>query len=160
MRNQKSSKTNAPIQLPAKLRLQLAGQSDFFGSPEATTHGDHKISASVILECFQAPVVFHRTFVDITGSVTAALMLSHAVGIAERSEAGDGWFARSQDEWTHEIGLSRFEQQSARRTLLGMDLLFEARRGSPPLLMYRVNAEQVWKLVNEQASKKWPKSES
>ena len=159
MKNHNGTYPDKPIQLPAKLRLQLAGQSDFFGSAEAALHDDHHISAGVILDCFQAPIVFHRTFVDITGSVTAALMLSHAVGITDRDESSDGWFTRPQEAWTAEIGLSRFEQQGARKTLLGLNLLFESRHGSPPVIMYKVNAEQVWKLVNDQARSKWSKTQ-
>ena len=74
------------------------------------------ITAELLLDVFDLPISFHRCLVPITGGVTAALMLSQAIWTSEAldPEVG-GWFCRSQEEWTEETGLSRWEQETARR---------------------------------------------
>ena len=111
-------------------------------TPSAVPSG---IGAELLLEVFDLPVTFHRCLVPITGSVTAALMLSQAIWITQTIErADDGWFARSRDEWTEETGLTRCEQETARRALRGKGFLEEKRVGAPAKLWFRVRPEPVW----------------
>jgi hypothetical protein len=74
----------------------------------------HKIAPAVVLEAFAEVIVFQRIFVTMTGSVTAALMLSHAIELSNNlGTASTGWFDLSQDQWHEQTGLSRFEQSVA-----------------------------------------------
>jgi hypothetical protein len=72
---------------------------------------------------FGRPVAFHRCFVKLTGSVRAALMLSQALYWLNPERQGqkrgkdDGWFWKTREEWEAELGLSRWEQETARRQL-------------------------------------------
>ena len=76
------------------------------------------VTENLLLDVFDPPVSFHRCLVPVTGSVTAALMLSHAIWSSQASEAdADGWFVKSREEWGDETGLSRWEQETARRVL-------------------------------------------
>src|SRR5476651_1460709 len=76
---------------------------------------DTGVSAELLLQLFDMPVSFHRCLVPIAGGVTGALMLSQAIWTTqELGPASDGWFMKSQKEWTEETGLSRWEQQTAR----------------------------------------------
>jgi hypothetical protein len=89
------------------------------------------------------PIAFHRAFVTLTGSVTAALMLSQAVYWSRRvAEGRDGWFYKTQDEWQEETGLSRSEQETARKKL--KKYLHCERRGMPAQLYYRVNEDALY----------------
>ena len=82
------------------------------------------ITNELLLQVFDLPVSFHRCLVPITGGVTSALMLSQAIWISQGVEqSAQGWFARSQDQWTEETGLSRWEQETARRALRGAGFL-------------------------------------
>ena len=75
-------------------------------------------AGDLLLDVFDLPVTFHRCLVPITGSVTAALMLSQAIWTTQETDhAASGWFAKTADQWEEETGLSRWEQQSARRAL-------------------------------------------
>lgn len=95
---------------------------------------------AVVLELFgRAPVAFHRVFVDVTGSVTAALWLSHAIGVAK--QAGDDMFQMSQEECSEATGLSRREQETARARLRAAGLVAEARQGR--LVGYRVDFQAI-----------------
>ena len=72
---------------------------------------------------FGRPVAFHRCFVKVTGGVHAALMLSQAIywlnpdRHGQNRTRGDGWFWKARDEWEAELGLSRWEQETARKQL-------------------------------------------
>jgi hypothetical protein len=89
------------------------------------------------------PIAFQRSFVDITGSVTAALMLSQAVYWSKRT-SDDGWFWKTQEEWEDETGMSRREQESARRALRKTSFWREDRRGVPCRLFFQVDLDALW----------------
>lgn len=103
------------------------------------------ITTELLLAIFDLPVSFHRCLVPITGGVTAALMLSQAIWTTQVLDpSADGWFIRSQDQWTEETGMSRWEQETARRDLRRAGLLRERRVGMPAKLWFRVCPEAVW----------------
>lgn len=99
------------------------------------------------------PIAFHRVFVTISGSVLAGLMLSQAYYWTPRGESGDGWFYKKQSEWTDETGLSRWEQETARKKLLqvkspsGESVWQEERRGVPAKLFYRINIPALFECI-------------
>lgn len=64
------------------------------------------------------PIAFQRSFVHLGAGITGALMLSQAVYWANRGSDDDGWFFKTQVEWEDETGLSRTEQETARKKLL------------------------------------------
>ena len=112
------------------------------------------ITPQLLLEVFDIPVSFHRCLVPITGGVTSALMLSQAIWTSQSLEpSADGWFLRSQEQWTQETGLSRWEQETARRALRGAGFLEERRIGMPAKLWYRVRAESVWQALRANAER-------
>ena len=85
------------------------------------------------------PIAFHRCLVEIAGSVTAALMLSQALYWQKRAKNADGWWWKTMEDWTKEIGLSRKEQENARRRLRDAGLLTEELRGIPATLHFQVD---------------------
>ena len=99
----------------------------------------HGISDELLLAVFDMPVTFHRCLVPVAGGVTAALMLSQAIWLTDIVDpASDGWFMCSQEQWTKETGLTRWEQETARRALRRAGLLVERRLGMPAKLWFRV----------------------
>ena len=110
------------------------------------------ITTDLLLQVFDLPVSFHRCLVPITGGVTAALMLSQAIWSTQELDHGwEGWFSKSQDQWTEETGLSRWEQETARRALRNAGFLEERRAGMPAKLWYRVRPDQVWRALQDTA---------
>lgn len=110
------------------------------------------ITPQLLLDVFDAPVSFHRCLVPVTGGITSALLLSQAIWTSQWLEpAAGGWFLRSQDEWTQETGLSRWEQESARRSLRRSGLLEERRIGMPARLWFRVRPDAVWRALQAAA---------
>jgi len=110
------------------------------------------ITPQLLLDVFDAPVSFHRCLVPVTGGITSALLLSQAIWTSQWLEpAAHGWFLRSQDDWTQETGLSRWEQESARRALRRSGLLEERRIGMPARLWFRVRPDAVWRALQAAA---------
>lgn len=111
------------------------------------------ITAELLLEVFDLPVSFHRCLVPITGGVTSALMLSQAIWTSQAIDgAANGWFSKSQSEWSDETGLSRWEQETARRALRSAGFVEERRVGMPAKLWFRVRPDAVLRALQAHAA--------
>ena len=112
-----------------------------------------RLNPELLLQILDLPVSFHRCLIPITGSVTAALLLSQAICTAQEADPTlSEWFSISQDVWREETGLSRWEQETARRVLREAGFLEEQRFGMPAKLWYRVCPERVWRALQERAA--------
>jgi hypothetical protein len=112
------------------------------------------MTPNLVMEIFDLPVTFHRCLVTITGSVTAALMLSQAITWTETlAPASGGWFCKSQEEWFEETGLSRWEQQTARRVLRESNFIDERKLGLPAKLWFRVNKSPIWQALHQSSQR-------
>lgn len=92
----------------------------------------------VFQETLERPIAFHPVFVDLTRSVTAALLLSQAVYWTKRVPSGN-WFYRTMKQWEEETKLSRHEQENARKILRQFSFWHEERRGVPAQMYFRVD---------------------
>ena len=100
-----------------------------------------------ILELFDRPIAYHRVFVTLTGSVKAAVMLSQAVYWQKRATQADGWWYKTANEWTDETGLTRREQDTARKECgkyLKTDL-----RGVPATMYWQVDVDALSADLND-----------
>ena len=94
----------------------------------------------VLQDVLDRPIAFHRVFVKLTGSVTAALILSQAMYWTRRSSSNaEGWFFKTREQWEEETGLSRYEQEGARKTLRKHSFWKEKLLGIPAQMYYRVD---------------------
>jgi hypothetical protein len=89
------------------------------------------------------PISFNRDFVSLGVGITGALMLSQAVYWSKRTKDEEGWFYKTQEEWEEETGMSRKEQETARKRLKDAGLLEETRAGLPARMYYRINADKL-----------------
>lgn len=97
----------------------------------------------VIEQCLKRAIAFHRVFVSITGSVTAGLFLSQSWYWRDKGQTSDGWFFKTRDEWFEETGLTRCEQESARKVNRDKKFIEERYADSPRRLYFRVNVKAV-----------------
>lgn len=95
-------------------------------------------------------IAFNRLYVEMTGSITAALMFSQAV-YWQRIKRGEWWW-KTQAEWFEECGLSRRELETARKVLVSIGLLEHERRGLPGRSFYRVNVSRLKDLLPRESS--------
>lgn len=91
----------------------------------------------------QRPIAFQPAYSRICGSVVGGLMLSQAMYWSDRTRDPDGWFYKSREQWEDETGLSRSEQERARRVLKTIGVLEEERRGLPARLYFRVDRDRL-----------------
>lgn len=114
------------------------------------------MDTALMLDLLDEPIVFHRSYVPVAGGITAALFLSYAGYACESLPADtDGWFTRTQGEWERDTGLTRREQETARRQLRERGLLDERRVGMPAVLGFRVNWRRLREALERQAAEHW-----
>lgn len=96
-------------------------------------------------------VAYHVAFARVVGSATAALLLSqlHYWANITTAKERDGWFYKAAAEIEDETGLTRREQETARRILRDQGVIAEDRRSLPAKLWYQVNKERLFELVRE-----------
>jgi len=92
------------------------------------------------------PVAYHPDFAKAIGSVQAALFLSQLLYWSDKGD-NDGWIYKTQKEFYEETGLSRREQETARRKLKELGILEEKYQGIPRKLYYRVNMDRLVELM-------------
>jgi len=100
------------------------------------------------LSILDRPIAFQRIFVEFGAGITGALFLSQCVYWANRTKDKDGWFYKTQEEWQDETGLSRYEQEGARKKLRDIGLIEEMKSGVPAKLYYRVDEQRICDFIN------------
>lgn len=107
----------------------------------------------------QRYVAFHPKLVQLTGRVTAGLMLSQAIYWTKRlaltEPARQGWFWKTREDWRKETGLSRWEQDTARRALKELGLWQEKRVGMPARVWYRIDLDTLGRLLEPKLFTTW-----
>jgi hypothetical protein len=97
-------------------------------------------------------IAFHRSLVDLTASVKAALLLSQAIYWTRRGRdiaQSLGWFYKTIGQWEMETGLSTKEQMGARQILRRLAILDEQRAGVPAKLHFRLDLDQLGVLLSD-----------
>lgn len=107
-----------------------------------------EIDKMTMQEIFDRPIAYYPNFVYFAG-VTGAVLFSQALYWSKRTTIEGGWFYKSREDWWLETGLTRREQETARRKLKKHKLLDEELRGNPATLFYRVNYDTLWKLIKD-----------
>lgn len=101
------------------------------------------------LKIYDRPITFHPSFVDVTGSHAAALMLAQAIYWCLRTDDPEGWFWKDASGWHEETRLTRREQEGARALLRKTGFWLEKKQGSPPTLFYRVDGDLLQQKILE-----------
>lgn len=96
------------------------------------------------------PIAYNPAFKRLTQSTVASILLSQCWYWSKRHKEDDGWFFKSGKEWEEETGLTRTEQETARRICRDLGLLEEKRKGMPATMHYRVNRENIYRALGIQ----------
>ena len=96
----------------------------------------------------EQPIAFYPVLKRITKSTTAALLLSYFIQHCKTAQTSEK-FHKTQKEIESATGLSRTEQESARKTLKALGLLKEERTGLPCKLYFEVSVETLCKLTSD-----------
>jgi len=143
--------------IPARLNFRLS--VDELGARLAEQMAGHPHAADwsdrvVLAELLGPSVAFHRTLASIAGGVHAGLMLSRALHLTRLQSRRrlDHWISSSAARWFEELGLTRREQETARRDLVRTGLWEECLRGIPPSLVSRIRLDCLLALLTDDAS--------
>ncbi len=106
------------------------------------------------------PIAYHRIFATIAGGAKAGLFLSQGFYWTNIKDASDpeaqSWFYKTRVEWEFETGLTREEQETARRQLIKRGLLKEKKQGLPAKLFYQFQKEEIliriWAVMNSDSA--------
>jgi hypothetical protein len=104
---------------------------------------------NLLRKILSRPVAFHRIFASIGGGATEGLFLSQAYYWSQHTKDPEGWFYKTSEEWNEETALTRREQETARKSLRGLGILREKRKGQPAKLFYQVDVECLYQLIYE-----------
>lgn len=118
-----------------------------------------QLDAALLLETLDEPLVIPRPYLQLTGSITAALFLStlasltHDLGAQSNlPEPERGWVVLTQQQWHDLTGLTRYEQESARRALDQRAFIEQTRRGMPARLSIRLRVAAISAALRAQAN--------
>ena len=110
----------------------------------------------------QPPVMFHRAYVGIAGGIAGALWLSFAMGrraqaVAALQEADQAavepvWFSFSREDCEEGTGLTRHQQDSARRELRQIGVVLERRRSTTEVA---IDTRRLGQLLMAQTRSQW-----
>jgi hypothetical protein len=103
----------------------------------------------LIAELLGPAVAFHRALAAVAGGIHGGLVLSRALHLTrlQARRQRDVWIADSAGHWFEELGLSRREQEAARRDLLQIGVWEERMAGMPSSLFARVRLEVLVALL-------------
>lgn len=99
------------------------------------------------------PIAFNKHYVRIGCGINGALMLSQLVYWSKRS-SNNGFIYKTQDEWEDETGLTRREQETARKRLKELGFLIEVKRGVPCKVHYKVEFSVLYNTLISYAQKR------
>ena len=109
-----------------------------------------------LLNVLSSPIAYYVTFAKIAGSVAAGVMLSQLVYWTGKGNNPDGWIWKTAAEMEEETGLTRREQETARRRLRERGFVEERLAGVPATLHYRVNLDAVMEAAAQIGEKRQP----
>jgi hypothetical protein len=143
-------------------------------SPPLMPMASFDASQALLLDVIgQPPVMFHRIYVSVTGSINAALWLSYAM--TRRIQAANSsrsinysqprvaasdpavadekvWFSFTQQECEDGTGLTRHQQDAARRELRQREIIQERRRHTKEIA---IDTARLGQLVRHESASTW-----
>lgn len=106
---------------------------------------DLQIAAGDLVMALYAPEIsFQRLFVDLTGSITAALLLS-ALHQDHEHKVIQGWLPVSAEGIERKTGMTPKQQLGARRTLRDLGVIKERKAGFPSALQIQIDYDEIVK---------------
>jgi hypothetical protein len=134
-----------------------------------------QLPVQVLLDLFDQPIHFHPWCVRLTGSAMAALWLSWALRKTQAvlggepmsaddlfaandyhvaAAPGEAWFEAKVEDLIDTMGMSKFEQQSAKRVLQNLGLLDMRKVGLPAKTQYRLHLPRMMEMLTEGINRK------
>jgi hypothetical protein len=110
----------------------------------------------------QRVIAFNVNLARVCGDVKAALFASQLLywtRVGPEVQTNGGWVFKTRDQWQTETGLTRFEQESARKRLQGLALIEQARVGAPPMSCFRIVLPELGKALSSLLNQPQPQQQ-
>jgi hypothetical protein len=85
----------------------------------------------------------------IVGGATTGLFLSQLLFLSDKGHDPNGWVYKSEQEMGRETGLTKREQQTARRKLLSLGVIAIERRGFKFTYHFRIVWERLYQVIQQ-----------
>ena len=104
---------------------------------------------AAVAELLGPPLAFHRALAQVAGGINAGLLLSRGLYLTriQLKAERNSWVCRSTANWLEELGLTRREQETARKELAHTGVWEEQLAGIPPRVFVRVRLDQLLTLL-------------
>jgi hypothetical protein len=140
------------IGIPAKLHFRVGIEqlgallAERIGRLSGGIDGD---VGTALAELLGPSIAYHRILAEITGGVHAGLLLSRALHLTrlQMKRQMDAWIGHSAARWTDDTGLTRREQEGARRVLMQIGVWEELLAGMPPRRLARPRLDGLLALL-------------
>ena len=93
------------------------------------------------------PVAYHPILAKALSGVVEAVFVSQLLYWYGRGKLEDNWIWKTQEEWTQETGLTRSNQETARRNLKKLGILKEKRKGVPGKMHFQLDLDRLADLL-------------
>lgn len=102
-----------------------------------------------IKELLKHPIAYQPVIAKAFGSVKLAVLWCQIYYWSDKTTDPDGWIYKTREDIFDETGLSRKEQETARRVGAGMGVLESRRMGQPCTVHFRVDIDRTVELVEK-----------
>lgn len=105
-----------------------------------------QVNKQSIKAFLERPIAYHPVIAKAFGSINLAVLwcqLYYWTGKGRDPE----WVYKTREGWFEEIGLSRYEQETARRIGRELGVIEEKKKGIPCTIHYRINMERTIEVV-------------
>jgi len=102
----------------------------------------------IISRLEERKAIYYPIFVRALDELNAALLLSHLI-ILTLKRHEDCWIERTTDEFLRETGLTRAEQETARRRLRACNILKEKKINKFSIIYFKLDLKKVFKMLKE-----------
>lgn len=103
----------------------------------------------------EKPIVFYPQLAKALGGINEALFWQQCYYWSDKTKRTDGFFYKTQEEFTKEISLSDYQQKRIRTKLVELGVLHEKRikANGAPTIHYMVDVEAMQKILDVQFRK-------
>lgn len=102
---------------------------------------------TITAELLRRPIAYHSVVAKAFGSAKYAIFWSQLYYWHDKGSDPEGWIKKDQAEWFDETGLSRREQETARKIGRDLGLHEERLAGNPATMTYRINLEKSFEAI-------------
>lgn len=108
---------------------------------------------NTIQELLKRPIAYQPIVAKATDSVKLAILWSQLYYWSDRTNDPDGWVYKTREDVFDETGLSRKEQETARKIGAKLGVMESERKGVQGIIHFRVDVEAMMELIEKYLEK-------